>query len=178
MFDFLPTTIAGCYEVRPRVLTDHRGTFSKLFHSTTFREKGLIYSFKDADYSLYPRDAVRGLHFHPEPDALVVSCVSGSVLDVLVDMRRESSTYKKVFSTRLESSAGNMLYIPGGVAHGFLSLTNNTALITLSSSHVDATPKAGIHWSSIDFDWPVVNPVVSEEDQQLIPLADYERQFE
>ena len=179
MFDFIHTTVDGCYEIRPRVLTDNRGTFSKLFHSTTFRHKGLVHTFADADYWLYPQDTIKGLHFHPdsEEDALLVSCVNGEVLNVVVDLRKNSKTYRKVISVRLDASSGNLLYVPGGVAHGFLSVANDTALITLASRHVNASTRKGIHWTSIDFDWPVSSPIVSEEDQRLIPLAEYENQI-
>ena len=179
LFEFLPTSIDGCYEVRPRILTDHRGTFSKLFHYNTFRDKGLLYNFSDADYLISSRDAIRGLHFHPENEtyALLVSCVSGSVLDVVVDLRRQSQTYKKVLSVTLEASVGNALYIPAGLAHGYLSVADDTALITLASRDGSAGERKGIHWKSIDFNWPVSNPVVSDEDDRLMPLADYVSQF-
>jgi dTDP-4-dehydrorhamnose 3,5-epimerase len=179
LFDVLPTAIDGCYEIRPRILTDHRGSFSKLFHSSTFKEKGLIHTFSDADYLLCPEDTLRGLHFHPEIEryALLVSCINGRVLEVLVDLRRKSKTYKKVFSVKLDSSSANTLYIPEGVAHGFLSVDADIALITLASHRPNPDTKLGIHWKSIDFDWPVSSPVVSEEDERLMSLADYENRF-
>lgn len=179
MFDFLPTAIDGCYEIRTRILTDHRGTFTKLFHSGTFKDKGLIYTFSNADYLICPEDTISGLHFHPEDEkyALLVSCINGSVLKVVVDLRRHSKTYKKVFSVKLDSSSGNTLYIPEGVAHGFLSEASDSALITLASHRTTVATRKGIHWRSIDFDWPVSSPVISEEDQKLMPLTEYENQF-
>ncbi|MFO7256805.1 MAG: dTDP-4-dehydrorhamnose 3,5-epimerase family protein [Bacteroidota bacterium] len=177
MFEFSPTSIDGCFEIRPRVLTDHRGTFSKLFHSEAFIDKGLVHKFSDVDYIASPRNTLRGLHFHPyhEEYALLVSCASGSVLHVVVDLRRDSKTRGKVYSVTLESSKGNTLYIPAGVAHGFLSQADDTTLLTLSSHRPGA--RNGIHWQSINFDWPVENPVVSEDDQSLMTLAEFESRF-
>ncbi|HEY8512603.1 MAG TPA: dTDP-4-dehydrorhamnose 3,5-epimerase family protein [Cyclobacteriaceae bacterium] len=176
MFEFLPTTIEGCYQIRPRVLADHRGTFSKLFHFNTFSEKGLVHQFSDVDYLSSPRNTLRGLHFHPDDGeyALLLTCASGSVLHVAVDLRKNSKTYGTVYSVTLESPTADTLYIPAGVAHGFLSVADDTTLLTLASHRTSV--RSGIHWQSIDFDWPVANPVVSEEDQRLMTLSEYQRQ--
>jgi dTDP-4-dehydrorhamnose 3,5-epimerase len=177
VFEFLSTVLDGCFEIRPRVLADHRGTFIKLFHFNTFSDKGLVHKFSDVDYLASPKDSLRGLHFHPDAEeyAMLVSCASGSALHVAIDLRRKSKTYGKVYSVKLESLTANTLYIPGGVAHGFLSVADDTTLLTMASHRT--SERKGIHWQSIDFDWPVSNPIVSEEDQRLMSLSEYESQF-
>lgn len=179
MFEFIPTPIEGCFEIQPKIIADHRGTFRKVFHSTSFLNKGLAHSFEDVHYWVLTKDAIRGLHFQPIPyaSALLVTCVSGCVLDVVVDLRSSSDTYKRVFSRNLEASRGNMLYIPEGLAHGCLSTVNKSIIITMSSKENMAVHKAGLNWASIDFDWPVDRPIVSPEDQALVPLTDYQTQF-
>lgn len=179
MFEFLPASIQGCYEIQPKTFADSRGKFIKLFHSGVFRDKGLADTFNEVHYSISHKDVLRGLHFHLPPDAnaLLVSCIRGRVLDVVVDLRKKSSTYHNVHSTELAATKGTMLYIPEGLAHGFLSLEDNSVHLGLRTRESPRHSQWGINWKSIDFNWPVQNALVSEEDQRLIALVDFASPF-
>ena len=179
LFDFISTPVAGCFDIQPHVLADHRGKFVKAFHSEAFRKRGLPDTFQCVKYAAYNRHVVRGLHFQHPPHSSdhVAYSVQGSFLKVVVDLRKSSPTYRKVHSVRLEAERGNMLYYPAGVAHGFMALDDNSIHLMLSTREEHTEFKGGLHWRSIDFDWPVQNPIVSDDDNRLPHLAHYASPF-
>ena len=179
MFEFIATHIAGCFEVQPKVLSDDRGRFVKGFHTGAFKENGLVQTFDEVYYSVSRKGVLRGLHFQSPPDAHVklVSCVRGRILDVVVDLRKDSTTYHRVHSTELSATKGNMLYVPEGLAHGFLSLEDDTLFLSMNSKEYSPQCDSGIRWDSIGFVWPIENLIVSEKDQNMIPLSIYNSPF-
>ena len=125
------------------------------------------------------KDVVRGMHFQTQPDDhdKTVTCVQGAVLDVVLDLRKASKTYKQVFSTELNAQNKQVLVIPKGCAHGFLSLQDNSMMFYKVSTVYSPVNDKGILWSSIGFDWPVANALVSERDQSHPTLTNYESPF-
>src|SRR3989304_1255480 len=99
-FELIPTPIDGCVEIVPRIFEDDRGRFIKLFHQDFFMQHGLNPVFEEQYYSVSSQRVLRGLHFQLPPHAhcKLVSCISGSILDVVIDLRKNSNTYKKVSS--------------------------------------------------------------------------------
>jgi dTDP-4-dehydrorhamnose 3,5-epimerase len=174
LFSFFATSLAGCYEIRPKVSADHRGKFVKLFHSDEFQDRGLVHIYNHVDYTIARKGMIKGLHFHPPPhsNVLLVTVIKGSMLNVVVDLRKKSSSFHKVFSTSMNHSDGSMLYIPEGFAHGFLSLEDNSVLLSLSDKTHESIERHGVNWASINYKWPIERPIVSEEDQRLVPLSD------
>lgn len=179
LFEFLPTPIEGCFEIIPRIFKDDRGKFIKVFHSDSFAEMGLISSFEEEYYSVSPQKVIRGLHFQTPPNAHVkiVSCISGVLLDLVVDLRKNSKTYMQSHSTELSSERGNLLYVPEGLAHGFYVKSKNSIFLSMNSKKFSADSDKGIKWNSIDFKWPDNNPVVSEKDDNLVTLKDFNSPF-
>ena len=162
------TRLAGCYVLRTKVREDMRGSFTKVYHEGAFRELGLTTEFREEYFSVSKRNVLRGLHFQlpPADHEKLVWCMSGKVLDVVLDLRRASSTYGAHQSFMLSGSSGEMIYIPRGMAHGFLTL----------SVYAPACD-AGIRWDTAGIDWGVSSPLLSERDQGFVSLADFSSPF-
>lgn len=178
-FEVIPTSIEGCFEIQPRVFQDNRGKFVKIFHSELYRELGLMSGFEEEYYSVSQKGVIRGLHFQKPPHAHIklVTCIQGKILDVVVDIRQSSPTFKKVSSLELDFAKGNMLYVPEGFAHGFYVLSDSCIFLSMNSEKFSPECDAGIRWNSIDFEWPDKNPVVSEKDQNMPALNEYQTPF-
>lgn len=178
-FEKVPTTIEGCFEVRPRIFEDQRGKFVKLFHRGYFEELGLQTKYEEEYYSVSPARIIRGLHFQVPPEAHVklVCCLEGSILDVVYDLRSESGSSGRVFSLELSAGKGNMLYVPEGLAHGFYVTGRKATFLSMNSKKFSPECDRGIRWDSIPFNWPDKNPVVSEKDKQMVPLKEFRNPF-
>jgi dTDP-4-dehydrorhamnose 3,5-epimerase len=178
-FELIPTGIEGCYQIQPRLFEDQRGRFVKLFHAEFFREHGLETTYEEEYYSVSPARVIRGLHFQVPPKAHVklVSCIQGTILDVVCDLRRDSKTFGKVSALELSSKQGNMLYVPEGLAHGFYVLSEKAIFVSMNSKKFAPECDRGIRWDSIPFDWPDQDPVVSDKDRNMISLEEFESPF-
>lgn len=177
-FDFVPTPLPGCFEIRPRRFEDRRGRFVKTMFAPEFEARGLAVAFPEEYYSFSRRDVVRGLHFQTPPhdhDKLVY-CPHGAVLDVVVDLRRGSPTYGQTHSVRLDDEGAAMLYVPSGLAHGFMALTDAVMQYKVTSLHAPEHDR-GIAWDSVGFDWPVREAVLSDRDRTFPPLSAFESPF-
>jgi dTDP-4-dehydrorhamnose 3,5-epimerase len=178
--EFIETKIEGLYLIKPNILGDARGKFIKTFHLDTFKEKGLSGDFQESFYSTSQKNVLRGMHFQTPPydhEKLVyVPC--GSILDVVLDLRKNSPTYGKSVSQHLNSENGHLFYIPKGCAHGFLSLEDNTYVTYMQTSMYAPNNDEGVHYASFGFDWGVANPIVSERDQAFVSLADFDTPFQ
>lgn len=180
VIELRPTHIGGCFELIPRIIQDARGAFVKIFHQTTFAQCGLADHFAEQYFSLSHSRVLRGLHFQkpPHDHDKVVYCVSGSVLDAVVDLRTDSPTYGKFALLELTAERGNGIYVPAGLAHGFYVLSD-TAIVTCKTTTVYAPEHdAGIKWDSASIPWPDRSPIVSERDAQLGPLAEFVSPFQ
>ncbi len=158
---------------------DQRGTFLKIFSS----QADIGFSKSD-DYEIFynvsKKNSLRGMHLQSTPfltDKLV-HCISGSILDVILDLRRDSPTFKKYLSFNLTSKNPQVLLIPKGCAHGFLSLQDQTTVIYFQNSKYQQKHDIGIRWNSFGFEWP--NPdqlLVSDRDLDLPLLSEFDSVF-
>ena len=173
------TPFEGCFEIRCMQFPDRRGSFVKTFHEGFFRANGLRCDWREEYYSVSVRHVLRGIHFQkpPQDHAKLVYCLAGSVLDVVVDLRKDSSTYGQVASFELSAAKANSLYLPSGLAHGFLSLSEQAIMQYKVTSVHSPEHDAGILWNSIGFDWPVTDPVISDRDRQHPSLRDFVSPF-
>lgn len=180
MFELISSKIEGCFEIRPKVHNDSRGKFVKTFHYDWFAREGLNTKWYEDYYSVSKRDVIRGLHFQvpPHDHEKLVYCVSGNVFDVLVDIRNGSPTYGMAINFHLSSDAGNMVYVPRGLAHGFCSLTNDSVVAYKVSTVHSPMHDRGVLWSSVNVDWPVSFPVISERDSKFPRLVDLISEFD
>jgi dTDP-4-dehydrorhamnose 3,5-epimerase len=183
MFEFVPTPLSGLQEIHPRFFADARGSFVKTFHAELFRKAGLDFQPAEEFYSVSAAGVVRGMHFQlpPHDHAKLVYCPAGRVLDVIVDLRKNSKTYGEHFSRELSAENRVMLYIPSGFAHGFLALEAGSMMVYQTSTVHAPESDAGIHWESFGFDWPLkaanLSPILSDRDRAFPALADFASPF-
>ncbi|MCZ2827145.1 MULTISPECIES: dTDP-4-dehydrorhamnose 3,5-epimerase [unclassified Modestobacter] len=173
------TRLPDCLTLHPVVRPDERGAFVKTFLASAFAEAGLPTHFPEQFYSRSTRGVVRGLHFQtpPAPQAKVVHCVAGEVLDVVVDLRAGSRTYGEHVTVRLSSAEWNGVYVPVGFAHGFAALSAEATVAYLATAEYQAGTDGGVHWDSAGIRWPFDAPVVSARDAGLPALADFRTPF-
>lgn len=171
--------LPGVLVIKPHVFADQRGAFVKTFHEPTFESRAWPLRWREEFYSVSAKDVVRGMHFQTPPDDhdKLVYCVSGSVLDVVVDLRLSSPTFGRWASVPLVATDPLLVLIPIGVAHGFLSLENNSVMMYKTTSVHAPASDAGIRWDSFGFSWPVASPLISDRDAALPPLADFHSPF-
>ncbi len=175
MFFLQTTSLPPVRELRPKLFSDVRGLFVKTFVRTEFARLGLRTDFAESYYSLSHERVVRGMHFQtpPHDHAKLVYCLTGRVLDVVVDLRRREATYGHVSTTEISSDIGNLLYIPPGFAHGFLVLEAPAIMLYHVTSEYAPAADAGFRWDSIGFNWPEPCPVVSARDAGFQSFADF-----
>lgn len=160
------TTISGLKILEPRVFEDTRGKFIKTFNDGFFKEHGLNIQIKETYYSISHKDVLRGMHFQTPPhDHLkLVYVPSGKIIDVVLDIRRNSPTYGKSFNIELSSDNAKVLIIPKGLAHGFKSLEDNTNVTYMQTSGYAPECDAGIKFDSFGYDWDLSNAKISDRD--------------
>ena len=158
---------------------DNRGFFYKTYNYEEFKEISLNFKPKEQFFSVSNENVLRGMHFQTKGYAheKLVTCLSGKVLDVIVDLRTNSKYFKNVISIELDSANPYSLYIPIGFAHGFVSFKNNTLMQYLTSSVYNQNFDAGVHWKSINFKWPNQEYLVSERDMNHPNIEDLKCEF-
>jgi dTDP-4-dehydrorhamnose 3,5-epimerase/CDP-3, 6-dideoxy-D-glycero-D-glycero-4-hexulose-5-epimerase len=163
-FDSSP--VAGCTLVTLDTFPDSRGSFTKIFNETMYKKHGIDMNCKEQFFSTSRKNVLRGMHFQKEPYAhsKLIICMAGRVLDVVLDIRKDSATFGKSASFLLDEGDGKAVFIPAGLAHGFLSLQENSVLFYNASSEQEQSAEGGILWNSFGFDWPCTEPVLSERD--------------
>lgn len=169
------TEFKDLYILHNRLMTDDRGLFLKLFNYDFFSENKLDTDFKEFYYSSSKKDVIRGMHFQTPPfhHTKLVYASHGRILDVVIDLRKSSATYKKYFSIELNDKNGKYLYIPKGFAHGFLSLTENTIVNYAQTSCYSKEHDSGILSNSFGFDWGIENPIISQRDLKFEELNSF-----
>lgn len=173
--EILSTDIPGVLRLRPRVFSDDRGQFLETFNERTFRKAvGADVEFVQDNESCSHRNVLRGLHFQADPHAQgkLVRVVRGAVLDVVVDIRRDSPTYGHHYKLRLDDEGKEMLWIPPGLAHGFHSLEDDTVFVYKCTAYYAPQAERTILWNDPDLaiDWGVEDPIVSAKDRDGVLL--------
>ena len=174
------TFIEDLLIISPTVFTDNRGYFLESYN------KDNLSSFLNVDFvqdneSMSQKNVLRGLHFQKPPHAQgkLVRVITGSVLDVAVDLRKGSATYGKHFKHILSSENKKQLYIPKGFAHGFLVLEDDTIFSYKCTNYYHAASEVSLSWNdpTININWQVDNPIISEKDQNALAFKDYNSPF-
>ena len=170
--DIIKTGLNGVFEIHNKAFHDNRGSFVKTFHKDTFKEAGLATNFEESFYSTSKLNVIRGMHFQTPPNAHVklVYVPIGEILDVVVDIRKDSDSYGKFYYTTLSQDNAKSLYIPEGFAHGFLTKSPITTVVYMTTAVHAPESDMGIHWDSFGFDWPISEPIVSDRDNKLPKL--------
>lgn len=171
------TPFNGLLIIHPEIIGDSRGWFFEIYNEARFRiETGINASFVQDNESMSNKGVVRGLHFQipPKSQSKLIRVSRGSVLDVVVDLRRSQPTYKQWFSIVLTAESHTQLYVPEGFAHGFSVLEDQTLFTYKCSNYFSKEYERCIRWNdpSIGIDWNVDQPVLSERDSNAPLLAD------
>ena len=168
---FRPTPLKGSFLIDLDPQHDNRGFFSRLFCTEEFKKNELephILQLNDS-YSIQ-KGTLRGLHYqlYPKEETKVIRCIQGSIYDVIVDLRKDSPTFKQWFGAVLSQKNRQMIYVPKDFAHGFLTLEDNTEIIYLVSESYSKEHERGIRWNDPQFqiNWPEAPKIISERDQQ------------
>lgn len=180
MFELKQTSIPGCVEIIPPQPTDLRGRFVKVLHRDQFSALGLETDFPEQYFTVSRKNVLRGMHFQlpPHDHSKLVYCVSGEVLDVVLDLRRGSPSFGKAMSVRLTSDPTNLLYLPRGLAHGFLTLSAEATMVYHVGSVHAPTHDSGVRWDSFGFDWPAGSRIISDRDLNLPSFTEFASPFE
>jgi len=173
------TLIAGLFILSNQIFNDERGCFKKLLSENDFVKLSLESNFKEIYYSTNKKDVIRGMHFQipPMDHVKMIYVSSGKVLDVCLDLRRESNTFGKCFSIILTDNDESYLYIPKGIAHGFVSLADNTIINYAQTSCYSGEYDCGIKYDSFGFSWPVDKPIISDRDMKFPDFKNWNSVF-
>jgi len=174
---FTAAPIAGAFVVDIERMDDERGFFARTFCRDEFAARGLRSSFVQCNLSSNPRKGtLRGMHLQAKPheEAKLVCCTRGAAYDVIVDLRRESSTFRQWAAFELSAQNRRMLYVPEGLAHGFQALEDYTDLFYLMSESYQEDLARGVRWNDPAFAirWPLSAPILSQRDATY---PDFER---
>jgi dTDP-4-dehydrorhamnose 3,5-epimerase len=166
---------------RPFVADDLRGKFVKTFHNKQLSEYNIHLDLKEEFYSISNQGVLRGMHFQvpPHDHNKFIYCTSGAVLDVILDLRKNSKTFGKAISLELSAQNYYCLFVPRGYAHGFLSLEDNTCLVYKTDCEYEPNSDIGLLWNSFDFIWPQYDFdfIVSDRDKSHVKFIDFESPF-
>lgn len=167
------TPLPGVVLLEPRVFRDDRGFFLESFSAPRFAEHGLPSEFPQDNQARSTRGVLRGLHYQLEqPQGKLLTVIRGEVYDVILDIRRGSPTFGKWWSVVLSGDSPRFIYIPPGYAHGYCVLSAEVDFIYKVTALYAPHDQRGVLWSDpgLAIPWPVKDPILSEKDQQYLPL--------
>ena len=165
------TKLEGVVIIEPDVFGDNRGFFMESWNKKKMEEAGLDYDFVQDNHSKSTaKGTLRGIHFQKgnKAQAKLVRCVKGAVLDVAVDLRKNSPTFKQWIGVELSEENKKQLLIPRGFGHGFVTLTDDVEFLYKADNYYAPEADAGIRWNDpeIGVEWGVINPILSEKDKK------------
>lgn len=172
-FDFKQTDIEGLVQIQPKIFSDTRGSFIEGYKWDEFSKGGVCPVVSQMNISYSKKNVIRGLHFQsgPKAQSKIVHVLKGYVIDVVVDIRPKSKTFKAVRRFELSDEDHAMLFIPPGFAHGFRALSDDTIFVYLVNNEYDPDNDKGIRWDDpyLNIDWgiPASKAIVSPKDQAL-----------
>lgn len=178
----IETEVLDVYILEPQVFGDHRGWFMESWSKQTMEELGLTYDFVQDNHSFSAvKGTLRGLHCQKgeAAQAKIVRCTKGVILDVAVDMREGSPTYKKWVSVELSEENKRQLLIPRGFLHGFVSLTEDVEFLYKVDNLYNQQADRSVLWNDpeLNVDWGILNPILSEKDANAPKLSDTDLDF-
>ncbi|MFY8019934.1 MAG: dTDP-4-dehydrorhamnose 3,5-epimerase [Bacteroidia bacterium] len=176
-----PIFIEGPLVIQPRIFNDARGYFYESYNENAFKNAGINLNFVQDNQSLSQKGALRGLHFQAPPfeQGKLVRVIAGSVIDVIVDIRKNSPTYGRHFAIELNEENKTMFWIPPGFAHGFETLVDNTIFLYKCTNLYDKASEGGLNFNDpeLGIQWKTSEPIVSEKDLILPFLKDFTSPF-
>jgi dTDP-4-dehydrorhamnose 3,5-epimerase len=176
------TKIKGLFLIKPKIFNDQRGYFLESFNQKLFYELSNVKTnFVQDNQSCSSKAVLRGLHFQNPPfaQAKLVSVIKGSVIDVAVDIRKDSPTYGEYIMEELNEENHLMMYLPEGIAHGFITLEDNTIFTYKCSNYYNNESEDSLIWNDPDIGikWPNIPPILSEKDKNAKNFASFVSKF-
>jgi dTDP-4-dehydrorhamnose 3,5-epimerase len=175
--NFIPTKLQGCFILEPKIILDERGYFMESFNENTFQKRtGKAVHFVQDNQSFSAKGVLRGLHYQTgeHAQAKLVRVLNGAVLDVVVDIRPESTTYGQYVSILLSSENQKQLFVPRGFAHGFLVLSDTATFFYKCDNFYNKESEGGLSYNdpkvNIDWNFPKEKILISEKDLVLPTL--------
>lgn len=166
--EIIKTHIKDLLIIKPKVFADARGYFFESYNEDVFKQNGITPHFVQDNQSLSNAGVLRGLHFQAPPHAQgkLVRVITGAVLDVAVDIRKNSSTYGQHVAIELTEENKTMFYIPTGFAHGFLTLQDNTIFSYKCTDLYHKASEGTVLWNDADLNinWNIAEPILSDKD--------------
>ncbi|MBR06524.1 MAG: dTDP-4-dehydrorhamnose 3,5-epimerase [Rickettsiales bacterium] len=166
--EVIKTPLKDCLIIKTKMFGDDRGFFMESFNQRQFLENGIDFEVKQINFAKSGKNVLRGLHFQKNPHAQtkLVGVISGAVLDVVVDMRKDSPTFKQSYSLKIESR-DTFLLIPKGFAHGYYTLEENTIFYYAVDNFYNPEAESGLIYNDeqLNIDWGLIGlPLISEKD--------------
>ena len=173
------TPFSGLYLIKNFYSNDERGIFIKTFSKKFYDEFNFDFQIMESYFSLNKKNVIRGMHFQTPPydHTKIVSVIQGSIIDVVLDIRKNSKTYGKYFEINLNSKDMTSILIPKGFAHGFVSLMNNTILEYKQTTEYNEKNDTGILYTSFGYDWKINNEIISKRDLEFQDFSSYVSPF-
>lgn len=179
--EVIETKIKGLLIIKPKVFADARGYFFESYNEEVFKQNGINVNFIQDNQSLSNAGVLRGLHFQAPPfdQGKLVRVITGAVLDVAVDIRKNSPTYGQNVTIELTEENKTMFYVPPGFAHGFLTLKDNTIFSYKCTNLYHKESEGTVLWNDKDLNinWNIANPILSEKDLAGTPIKDFRSPF-
>lgn len=176
MAQIVKAPLTGVFEIFPRIFEDQRGYFFESYREDWLQSVAVNHGWVQDNQSYSQKGTVRGLHFQRGDfaQAKLVRVIQGKVLDVIVDLRKESPTFGKMYSAVLDASRNNLMYVPTGFAHGF-SVLEDSIFAYKCSNYYNKESEGGILWNdpTLNIDWQVEEPITSEKDAVWPTLEEF-----
>ena len=171
------TKLKGVYIINNFNANDDRGVFVKTFNKSAFKEVNIDFEIRESYFSISNKNVIRGMHFQlpPSDHEKLIYVPYGSIKDVVVDLRKNSLTYKKFITIELSAINKKSIFIPKGLAHGFKSLENNTITVYNVASEYKANLDSGIKFDSFGFNWNITKPILSKRDMEFMNLDMFDK---
>lgn len=178
-FNFIETEISGVFIIETDKFEDNRGYFQETYHYDNFKKVGLDMLFVQDNESKSKKGVLRGLHFQTRySQGKLIKVLDGEIFDVAVDIRKNSKSFGKWFSTVLSSRNSKMMYVPEGFAHGFLVLSDEATISYKCTQFYSKEYESGVIWNDkeLNINWPldlIDNVVLSDKDSELQSFEEY-----
>ena len=170
------TNFSGLKIIQSKTYKDNRGLFKENYKQKIFKNKDFIFGI----ISSSKKNVVRGLHLQSKfKQTKYISVLKGAILDVVLDLRKESKTFGKHFKVILSANNDKSLFIPAGFAHGFLSLKKENIVHYKCTNYRSAKHEVGLLWNDKDLKikWPIKNPIISKKDKKNLKFYEYKKLY-
>lgn len=172
---FKETSLKSVFIIEQDVHKDLRGSFVKNFQKEGFERLGLECDFRESYYTRSKEDVIRGMHFQAPPydHGKLVTVIQGTIVDVILDLRKSSPTFKQFIAIELSRENRRSIYIPRGCAHGFGVLSDIAIAFYMTTTQYAPEHDRGVRHDSFGYDWGINQPIMSERDKSFTGLGEF-----